>query len=995
MLTKPNCLFVKLVKTSFFIFCTTKFKHTNKNQFNFRFACNLKLMKMKNKLLLFITFCAINIYSQNNSSIKGIIKDELGALPGAFVVIEGTSLGSTSDFDGNFRINNVPSGKQLIIIKFIGYENKKISIDIQPNKTKNIGVIKLEQSSERLSEVLIKGSNAPSQARALNIKKSSLAIMEVLASDAIGKLPDRNAAEAVQRIQGVSIERDHGEGRYVIVRGTPLTWNATLLNGNRMPSSEGTSNDAGGRTSPLDIFPSEMIQYVQLSKALTPDMEGDAIGGSVNFITKTAPNKRTLNLNIGYGHNDQASKPIQSASIFYGDKTDDGKFGFLVAGSYWNRNWGTDNYEVDYNEDDFALSKLELRDYLGKRTTYGLNVGVEFNINENNKLYARGMYTDFQDDETAVEHIFSFSRKKFTFRRRRGIIGLGLKGGEVGGNFKFNNKFGVDVKLSSYSTKMDVRHLPKTVRTAEPVYQMVMFSMPMTYNGLASNGNKYLDIDATDGYTGDNFANIQPNPVQTISSNKLLLEMLYGFVAGSYERDLNSQIDFYYDANENLKLKTGYKYKQKELERGAPAYINVNMPSRGFGVDLKLSDLKTIPFPANGGYLAEIGNPYNSLLQNPMSFSELDRLFGEEFQKNKFFNIKNDVKNPSSAPGFFKGDEVTKAAYIMGEYSFSNELKMIGGVRYENVKIEYDGHSVITKKEGGKTVQSVIKVNNSNSFDAFLPMLHFKYSPKENLNLRVAYTRTYARANFTDLNPTESKNLIFNTISKGNINLKPTYSNNFDAMGEYYFDNIGIVSGGIFYKDLSNVIYKTRTIQSIDGVRFDVNQPENSESGSLLGFEIGFSRRFGEKAGFLEGFGLEGNYTFTDSKMNVPEYSLDGSKNIIVKTTEQKLPNQSANIFNAGLFFENSKISAKLAANYKGKSLAVIQGNSKNYRWYDKNFTLDFSASYNVTDKIRVYAEINNLTNEPLRYYHGVKNRPEQIEYYSLRGMLGINYKLF
>ncbi len=942
-------------------------------------------------LLLFIT----NIIVAQTGSVSGIVRDETGTLPGATVLVKGTSIGLSTDFDGYFQLNNIPVGQQVLIVDFIGYNKKEITVDIKENENLNLNEINVTQMSLQLSEVLITGNYTPSQARALNIKKTSLGIMEVLAADAIGKLPDRNAAEAVQRIQGVSIERDQGEGRYVIVRGTPLAWNSTLLNGNRMPSSEGTSNDSGGRTSPLDIFPSEMIQYVQLSKALTPDMEGDAIGGSVNFITKTAPNRTTLNINVGYGHNDQAGKPIQSASIFYGDKTNNGKFGFLVAGSYWNRNWGTDNYETEYDETNFAIRSLELRDYIGKRTTYGLNLGMEYNINDNNKLYARGMYTDFQDDEMAVEHIFGIADEEFTLRRRRGITGITLKGGEIGGNFKAGTKLNIDLKLAQYATEMDARDLPNTTRSGDPVYQMAMFTQPMTYSGLASDGNKYLDIDAVSGYIGDPSDNIQPNPATAISPSSLKLDMLYGFIIASYERDNNAQIDFKYDLSENLKLKTGYKYKQKYLERGAPSYIDINMPEYGLGVNLTMADLQTVSFPSNGGFLSETGTPYTNLLQDPITFKELDRLFGDEFQENQFYEITNDEENPSSAPGFYTGYETTNAAYLMAEYDFNSKLILLGGFRYEHVKIEYDGHSVITEDNEGDTVESIVEVSNSNNFGSFLPMIHLKYTAKENLNFRAAYTKTYARANFSDLNPTESKNLIFNTISRGNINLKPTYSNNFDVMGEYYFDNVGIISGGVFYKDISNVIYTARTIANVDGEQFDAYQPENSENGQLLGFEAGFSRRFGDNAGVLKGFGIEGNYTFTDSEMDVPEYSLDNNNNIVVSTKTEKLPNQSANIFNAGIFYENSKLSVKLAGNYKGKSLAVVQGNPENYRWYDKNFTLDISASYNLTNKIKIYSEINNITNEALRYYHGDTNRPEQVEYYSIRGMLGVNINIF
>lgn len=971
-----------------------------KRQFDFKLKNKINPgLRILGLIFMFLVISGNSIVAKENdadvkkASVTGVIQDPNGTLPGASIVIKGTTTGSVSNAVGEFQITGLKTGNYTLVISFIGYDEKEINVDVKEGSNTNLGNIDLSESSTAITEVMVKGRFFPSQVRALNMKKTSLGIMEVLASDAIGKLPDRNAAEAVQRMQGVSIERDHGEGRYVIVRGTPLAWNSTLLNGNRMPSSEGTSNDAGGRTSPLDIFPSEMIQYVQLSKALTPDMEGDAIGGSVNFITKTAPHKRTLNVNLGYGNNMQAQKPIQSASILYGDRTKDGKFGFLVSGSYWNRNWGTDNYEVEYDESNFALQTLELRDYLGERRTYGFNAGMEYNFSDNNKVYARGMYTDFQDDETAAEHTFSFADEEFVYRRRRGITGINLLGGELGGNFStIDNRLQIDLKLSQYSVEMETRKLPNTSRTASPVYQMVMFAQPMTFNNLAPDGNKYLDIDAPSGYTGDHYDNIQPNPASTLSNNSLTLDMLYGFEMASFERDRNAQTDFTFDVNQKVKIKAGYKYKRKYLERGAPAYIDINMPAYGMGVNLTAADLETMPFPANGGYLSEIDEPYNNLLLDPITLKEVDYLFGDEFQKNPFYEVVNDETNPSSAPSFFDGYETVNALYGMAEIDVNSKLKLIAGARYEHTGIEYDGYSVITNEDES---QDIVELENSADFDAFLPMVHLKYSPVEKANIRLAYTRSFARANFTDLNPTESRNLIFNTISRGNINLKPTFSNNFDLMGEYFFDNLSLLSGGVFYKSLDNVIYTGRSITTVDGNRYEVYQPENSENGWLFGFELGFSRRFTNLPGFLSGFGLEGNYTFTDSEMDVPEYSVTESGNVVKTVTTEKLPNQSKNIFNLGLFYEKNNISFRLAGNYKGESLAVVQGNPENYRWYDKNFTMDFTASYNISERIKVYAEINNLTNAPLRYYQGVSERPEQTEYYGIRGLVGVNVNIF
>lgn len=957
-------------------------------------------MKTKKLLLnyfgLLLVFCLSGSAMAQNAEIIGSVKDELGALPGANIIVKGTTNGTNTDFDGHFNITNVNPGELTLIVSYIGYKTQEVSIVARKNEPVNVGDISLSSGNE-LDQIVIQGNNLPNQQKALNIKKNSIAIMEVLASDAIGKLPDRNAAEAVQRVSGVSIERDHGEGRYVIVRGTPIAWNSTLMNGDRMPSTEGTSDNTGGtRSAPLDIFPSEMIKFVQLSKAITPDMEGDAIGGSVNFITKTAPSKKTLNINLGYGYNNQAQKPIQSGSLVYGDRVAHGKLGFLVSGTYWNRNWGTDNYELVYNQENQAINNLQLRDYLGARTTTGLNTGLEFKPNDKNMLYLRGLYTNFKDEESAVEHIFNFEDGDMDVRVRHGIVDINMHGVEFGGDHKFSNgKLNLDWKLSTYSAEMGNKKVKGSEANTD-AYLMATFSAPVTYNNLTSDGYKFLDIDSPAGYNGDHYNNIQPYLSSNVTANDLLLNNKMAYPAYSLEDDYTAKLDLTYNTNDKLKVKVGGKFKRMNLERGTPYTYSLYL-GNNYGAPIAMSDFETRKFPFRGGYLSEIGNPYdNVLVENTMRLDQIDNLFTDEYDANPlFYNIKFDENNPSSAGSFYSGYEQVTAGYAMADFDLTSKLKVIGGVRYEHTNLEYKGHSVVTDADDNTTIENV---KNDNSFGSLLPMVHLKYQAQDNLNVKFAYTRTMARANFSELNPTETISLLTtpNTISRGNIKLEPTYSNNFDLIGEYFFENVGILSGGAFYKALENVIYTGRSFQTIDGNLFQVTQPQNSETGWLAGFEVGLSKRLTFLPGILGGLGVEANYTFADSEMEVPMYTTNAtSGEVEVTTTTEKIPSQSKHIFNASLFYEKGPLSFRLAGNYKDASLAMVQGNPENYRWYGKNLTVDFTASANLTKNMKVYVELNNLTNEPLRYYQGVSERPEQTEYYSIRGLFGINYQIF
>ena len=211
-------------------------------------------------------------------------------------------------------------------------------------------------------------------------------------------------------------------------------------------------------------------------------------------------------------------------------------------------------------------------------------------------------------------------------------------------------------------------------------------------------------------------------------------------------------------------------------------------------------------------------------------------------------------------------------------------------------------------------------------------------------------------------------------------------------MFEYYLSDVGLISAGTFYKQLSNIIYDNQSIVSLNNKTYVKNTPENLDKASLLGFELGLSKRFTELPSFLSKLGVELNYSFVDSKIDLPQF--EKGKQVSVLTTT--LPKQAKHIFNSILFYEDGKVMARIAGNYKGNYLNVIrsQAGADHYQWFDKNFTLDFSASYAVTPKSSSVYGLNNITNEPNRFYHGMRERMETISYVSFRGQLGVSFQI-
>ena len=274
-------------------------------------------------------------------------------------------------------------------------------------------------------------------------------------------------------------------------------------------------------------------------------------------------------------------------------------------------------------------------------------------------------------------------------------------------------------------------------------------------------------------------------------------------------------------------------------------------------------------------------------------------------------------------------------------------------------------------------------------------MLHLKYAVSDRANIRAAYTKTFIRPNFTDLTPGMSTD---NTktpvvVTQGNPELKPTFSNNFDLMGEYYFKGIGLLSGGLFYKDISNVIFSDKYV---DGNGSIVTKPKNFDKASLYGFEAGINKRLDFLPGFWSGFGVEFNYTQIKSETELSRLVLNADKTYSTITDKISLPNQSNNLFNAILFYERNGVTVRFAGNYRGASIETVnqQLGPDFYVWTDKNFTIDASAAVAISKTIRVFAELNNLTDEPLKTYMGDKRRTVMTEWYGRRGQVGIRWDI-
>lgn len=346
--------------------------------------------------------------------------------------------------------------------------------------------------------------------------------------------------------------------------------------------------------------------------------------------------------------------------------------------------------------------------------------------------------------------------------------------------------------------------------------------------------------------------------------------------------------------------------------------------------------------------------------------------------------------------GNYDAGERILAGYLRWDQNITNDLMFIAGVRVENTDLDYRGNYILDED-----YDNADERHNRNNYTNVLPGLTLKYDLNDRTVLRAAFTTALARPNYYALVPYVDIQREKREITAGNPNLKATYSYNFDLLGEYYSKSVGIVSGGLFYKRLDNFIFNYLDIDYTaekfaadfpgftnpigEGEVWEYLRPMNGRSVDMFGFEVALQRKLDFLPGrFLRNFGVMLNYTFTHS-VTRGIYNEDGEER-----TNVSLPGTAPHMVNASLSWENSRLSVRVSLNYTAGYLDEVASEAFGDRYYDGQLFLDANASYRFGKYVRVFFEANNLTNQPLRYYQGIRSRMAQLEYYKGTFNLGV-----
>ncbi len=902
--------------------------------------------------------------------VSGQVTDtSRNTLPGATIQIESLHTGVTADINGFYRLPNLAPGTYTLKVSYVGYSPvyKKITVSSR-NKTQ-VENFTLSEGME-LQEVQVTGAFS-GQRRALQLQKEAMGVSNVVSADQVGKFPDSNIGDALKRINGINVQYDQGEARFGQVRGTSADLTAVTVNGNRLPSAEGDT-----RNVQLDLIPADMVQTIEVNKVVTSDMDGDAIGGAINLVTKNTPYRRILNFTGSTGYTWVSAKPQWNLGGTYGDRFFGQKLGVMASASYQYAPGGSDNAEFEYVEKNgkVELKEAQVRQYYVTRERQSYSLATDFQFNPQHKIAFKGIYNRRND----WENRYRISYKKLNSAAKDQSVVLQTKAGSA------DNKSARLERQQTMDFTLDGEHHFGALKVDwASSYARATEDRPNErYIGLKLKGSSDLDF-------GDSFVGAGGRtPYSTLAlpsfgEAKWKVDEFVNSDQSIVENEWKERINFSLPLSKGLyatSLKFGYKYTRKDKRRNTEYYDYSDAIDK-YAPDWQTQTVNEV----RDGFMVSdrypVGTPFVD--KRYMGSLRFDRADGREVLEEE--------------AGNYKAVEQIHAAYLRWDQRLGERLDATFGLRMENTRLKTSGVNYVMDADEKESLTPT--GDCTHHYTDWLPSLLLKYAWDKDGSLRASVTKTLSRPKYSALVANKSFNLADQEATIGDPNIQPTTAWNFDLSTDYYFKTVGTVSLGVFYKDVKNVNietlgYYTGAELGLAGNNelFETTQNMNAYDARVFGVEAAYQRDFGFIAPALRCLGFYGNYTYTHTSTRNYNERLG-----IQEGDEVKMAGSPEHTANASLYFEKKGFNARLSYNFASSFVDQMNTGSRELdRYYDKVNYLDLNASYTwgQQTKFTVFAEANNLLNQPLRYYQGQKDRTMQVEYYGVKVNVGFKINL-
>jgi TonB-dependent receptor len=889
------------------------------------------------------------------STITGSVADSAGVRPlqGAEVRIPSLGRVTNADSAGRFRFTGIPAGTYEVVVSFAGAGRESQSVTVGAEGTVQLSFA-LAPVGTDIETILVLGQQA-NLLSSLQRQRASDTVTTVLTRDAIGQFPDQNVAESLRRAPGINILNDQGEGRFVAIRGLDPNLNAASINGARVPAPE-----SDVRSVALDVIPNELIESIEVKKSLTPDMDADTIGGSIEINTTSAfdREKGFVSASLEGSYNELSNRLTPKASVDFSARLSE-DFGIAGGFSYYQRKFATDNIEMDgWETGDNGIvyaEDVEYRDYDVTRERIGGTFSFDFRASDSTTLYGRMLYSKFTDQEYRRRLIFDFGD-------------FADEGGPTTGS-------GDLVDFSSATTEIGVerdhkdRFEEQTIQSYVLGGKTVANGWTLTYMGsyAQSEEQERGSVDPVvfaRGFEDDeldvqfDYSDMKRPAFSILNGAALFTD------PSEYEFDVLERTTVSDSRDKEWALK-GDVAKEIPLSDGSftvQGGVKARWREKRYNGDFDIFDGFDGDFT-----LADVQG------RQTYGLADIEPVVGKSewrdwLRANGYGQFElNDIDTTiASNAEDYRAKEDILAAYVLGR--FENEwARLIAGVRVERTKTRTDGNLVTyeeTTDANGDDVEivTVTPLAFARSYTDWLPSLNLRAEAGNDLILRAGIYRSVVRPNFAQFAPRFF--LEDGEAEFGNPELDPYRAWNFDLAAEWYFAPKAVLQAGLFAKSISGYIVNTELSDgSFNGVDYDEAViPINADRGKVFGLEFAYSQAFTQLPAPFDGLLVNFNYTYTDARVDVL------GRNV-------PLPASSRHNFNAVGGYEKGGFSFRLAGTFRDRYLDELGGDDESDRYVQPHFQLDMSARYKITKNFQIFVDLVNINNAK---YTAYQRGPEQ-----------------
>jgi len=776
-------------------------------------------------------------------------------------------------------------------------------------------------------------------------------IINVLSSDDIGNLPDKNAAEALARLPGISVQRDQGEGRYITVRGLGPDLNAVSINGALVPSPE-----AGRRAVALDVLPAGLIRSLEVTKTLRPEQDASSLGGTVEVKSLSAfdlPGS-LLTLNAAASRDQNTGENSPSAGMLWASRFGDGKFGVAVGLSGEKRKFGSDNVETGGAWDGERLSGFELRDYLPVRERRAAALNLDYRPAAGNSWFLRSFLSRFSDDEVRdrltvsnvsggalAEGVPATARLERRIRQRKYTQEIQ------------STVFGTQQKLGAWQLDVQAGRSSADEDTPEALN-----------DGRFRGNANFKNIAFTGGQRPALQAPASAYDPASYSLNAITLQQRYSK-----------------DTEHHLKFDLGHEFPlgemRSEMKFGAKASRRE-----------KTNDTNQWSYASKAitGSLSMASFVQGHQLDYP--FGQIGAALDPAAIRARVAGLDRNAARlaTESAINDFTLNEDIDAAYFQDTLS-RGDWRLLAGVRAE--RTNFDAAGVRTS---GSTITPL---QRSRSYTNWLPSLQLRYDLDRDTSLRGAWTNSVVRANFSQLAPGVAL-ASATEATIGNPDLNPLKSHNLDLGVERVIGSDGAVSAYLFYKDIKDFTYTTNLAGSGQWTGYtSATSYANGDTAKVKGIELSWQQPLRMLPAPFNGLLVGANGALTDSRANIARFD---SKAGAMAARRISMPGQSDRVMNLTLGYEAGPLSTRIAVNYKSPYILELGAdilNGAQDRIVDSQKQLDFSLSWQLAKGVQLSFDVANLNNEKYYVYQGVKAHNAQYEQYGRTYKLGLKASVF